>query len=181
MEKHGILIPVGNHKRKKILLGAESEPSEYKELLIESFNRKFWIVNAKYPHINSEDEWIFNKYKGFDKEKDYSPVLQKIGYGIERVSGMEIAGISICNSSSNISEFEKDHPNIFARQCLTIEEAIKSRKEENTNLLYLREDMTTIEDAIEISKAWISTEFYSDKKTEKVFFDNYIKKARAKF
>ncbi|MCK5629298.1 MAG: RpiB/LacA/LacB family sugar-phosphate isomerase [Nanoarchaeota archaeon] len=181
MEKHCILIPVGNHKRRKILLGAESEPSRYKELLIESFNRKFWIVDAKDPNINFEDEWIFNRYKGFDKQKDYSPVLQKIGYGIERVSGMGIAGIAICNSSPDISEFEKDHSNIFIGQCLTIEEAIKSRKEENTNLLYLREDITTIEDAIEISKAWINTEFYSDKETEKVFFDNYIKKARARF
>jgi len=75
-------------------------------------------------------------------------------------------GKVICAEGIGILIPASKYQGAYVARCLTPQEAITSRKHNNTNVLGLGADCVDLETALEIIEVWLRTPFYSDKSEE---------------
>ena len=68
-------------------------------------------------------------------------------------------GVLICGSGIGMSIVANKFANIRAALCLDVESAILSRQHNDANILVLAGRKTSVEQALEIVKVWLQTEF----------------------
>lgn len=147
IEKQGIKISIGSHQGKKIILGCDHRGFEVKEKL------KELLENTKDVGCSSKER------------VDYPVYSEKIGEEISK-DPLNTIGIGICGSGIGIGIPASKFKGVYPARCLDEEDAVSSRKHNNSNLLTLSADKTSFEQIKKIVELWLKTRFYETKDEE---------------
>ena len=152
-------IPIESHKGKIIVIGSDHRGYAHKKELIKFLKEKnYGIIDV-----------------GTDSEErcDYPEISDKIGRNVSN-NYLNSVGIGICGSGIGIIIPASKYGRIIASRCLTAEDAISSRKHNNSNVIGLSADLITIEESINIIESWLETKFYSDKEKDDAYLKRYL-------
>lgn len=145
VEHDGIAVSVGSHLGKRIVIGSDHRGFELKEKLKE-------FLKTFSPNI--EDIGTFNAERA-----DYPIYSSKIAEKIA-AEPLNAVGIGICGSGIGIGIPAAKFKGVYPARCLDEEDAVSSRKHNNSNLLTLSADRTDFESAKRIAELWLTTKFY---------------------
>jgi len=151
-------IPIGNHKNKKIILGADHRGFEYKEKVKYYYEKTYSI----------EDIGTFSP-----ERCDYPVISAKLAGKVSLDKEFNTIGIGICGSGIGIIIPASKYKNIYAARCLTPEDAITSRKHNNINFLGLGADHMDLTTIINTIDSFLNTPFYTNE-NEKPYLNRYI-------
>jgi ribose 5-phosphate isomerase B len=145
MQREGMLVPVGKHENRMIVIGSDHGGFLLKDIIKKSLMSrgiKVLDVGCRTPD-----------------RCDYPVISELIGKEVGKdLAGR--AGIGICKSGIGILVTAGKMRGIIPARCMTPEDAATSRKHNNCNLLGLAADLVSPEKAIEIVLAYVTTEFY---------------------
>ena len=154
----GIKVPTGSHEGKKVIIGADHRGFAYKNKIIKMIQEKGYEVNDVGTH---------------SLEKcDYPPISNKIGRLVSE-DPYNSVGIGICGSGIGSLIPASKHSHIYVARCVTPEEAATSRRHNNTNVLGIGADIVSLETALEIVDAWLTTPFYEDPQRDEAYLRRY--------
>jgi ribose 5-phosphate isomerase B len=158
----GIMIPIGTHEGKLIILGSDHRGFDYKKRIAELLGKSSYnILNVG----------------TYSKERcDYPEISDKIG----RFIGEDVynrVGIGICGSGVGILIPASKVKGVYAARCLSVDDAVNSRKHNNSNLLGLSADILDFESIQKIIEAWLTAPFYSNQE-EEVYLNRFLQTVR---
>ena len=146
VEVDGIRVPVGSHEGKTLFIGSDHRGFAYKQKIIEELKKNYNIADIG---THSPDRC------------DYTLISPKLGFNIGK-DPYNSAGIGICGSGIGIISLASKCRRVYAATCWTPQVAAHTRRHNNTNLLGIGADYTSIETAFEIIGAWLETPFGED-------------------
>ncbi len=154
----GCTIPIGDYKKKTIVLGSDHRGFEYKGRIREVLTKEgYEIIDVG----------------TYSKERcDYPEISDKIGLEIEK-DYLNKVGIGICGSGIGILIPASKHKRVIPARCLSVKEAETSRKHNNSNVLGIGADYVDFETAISVIIKWLETRFYSIP-SEETYLNRYI-------
>jgi RpiB/LacA/LacB family sugar-phosphate isomerase len=145
MQNDGMLVPVGKHESRIIVIGSDHGGFLLKDIV------KKWLISQG---IKALDVGCKTQ-----ERCDYPAISDLIGKEVAKdLTGR--AGIGICRTGIGIIIPAGKRMGIIPARCLTPEDAATCRKHNNSNMLGLGADLTSPDKAIEIVNAWVRTEFY---------------------
>jgi ribose 5-phosphate isomerase B len=156
---NGIMVPIGSHEGKVIVIGSDHRGFEYKNRISE------FLRNKGYELI---DVGTFS-----NERCDYPAISDSIGKKVSK-DKYNSAGIGICGSGIGILIPASKHPGVYAARCLTPPEAETSRMHNNTNVLGIGADCIDLKAALAVIEAWLTTHFYSDASKEGAYLKRYV-------
>ncbi len=157
---NGFSVPVGSHKGKTIVLGSDHRGYELRRKL------HSYLQEQGFPVIDV----------GCDNPErcDYPLISKMIAERICEVSDYSRVGIGICGSGIGICIPASKFPGILCARCQNPDEAVTSRKHNNTNFLGFGADYIDEKTALLITKSWLTTPFYSDPSSEDAYLKRYL-------
>ena len=159
IQRAGVNIPIGKHIGRKIVIGADHKGFEIKKFLLKKFKEK------NYPVIDVGTHDL--------KRTDYPVFSKKIGDYL--VSNIQThVGIGICGSGIGIQYPATKYQGVIAARCLNKEDAVLSRKYNNSNFLALSADVMDNDNAFEIVDSWLNCPFYSHPQEEEHYLKRYL-------
>lgn len=126
---------------KKIVIGADHGGFKLKESIKKSLKKSGYSVMDS---GTDSDEACDYPLIGYDAAKKVS----------ERKA---LKGIVICKSGIGMSMIANKLPGVRAGLCLTVEDAVSSRKHNDANILVLSASRTSDKKGIEITRKWLRT------------------------
>jgi ribose 5-phosphate isomerase B len=134
----------------KIYIGADHRGFERKQIL------KHELLKLK---LVAEVEDIGGNK--FDPNDDFTEFAQKVCLGVlaNDHHNAPVLGILICGSGQGMAIAANRHRGIRASLPFTEYQAISAKKEENNNVLCLSSEYLSLEQSINIIKAWLDTKF----------------------
>ncbi|MCD6229647.1 MAG: RpiB/LacA/LacB family sugar-phosphate isomerase [Candidatus Diapherotrites archaeon] len=159
IQRAGVNIPTGTHIGRKIVIGADHRGFEIKKFLLGKLKEK----NHKVIDVGSYDS----------KRTDYPVFSKKIGELLV-LNIQTHVGIGICGSGIGIQYPATKYPGVIAARCLNKEDAVSSRKHNNSNFLALSANATDCETAFEIVDSWLNSPFYSNPAEEEHYLKRYM-------
>lgn len=159
IQSGGIDVPIGSHEGRTMVIGSDHRGFEYKRRI------------AAWLHVSGYS--VIDVGTGTTERCDYPAISDEIGRQIS-YDPLGRAGIGICGSGIGILIPASRHRRVYAARCATPEEAVTSRKHNNTNLLGIGADSVNLETALGIIGAWLETPFYSDPATEGDYLRRYV-------
>jgi len=164
-DKHDLLVPIGTHEKRKIIIGADHRGFDYKTKIIKELESKYGIEDIR---------------TCSPERCDYPPISDKIGKFVSQYP-YDRAGIGICGSGIGILIPASKHRFAYPARCLNPEEAETSRKHNNSNILGIGADYVDFKTAMETVEAWLTTPFYSDPVNEKAYLDRFLQVSSLEF
>jgi RpiB/LacA/LacB family sugar-phosphate isomerase len=158
INKDKLEVPIGSHMGKTIIIGSDHRGYKLKEEIKNEFKKNYKIIDVG---TNSEDRC------------DYPFFSNEIGKFVSE-DHLNKVGIGICGSGMGIIIPAGKHKTIIATRCLSIKDAESSRKHNNSNVLGISADKTSLKNAIEIIQIWLETPFYFDQENEEEYLNRYI-------
>lgn len=159
IEIEGVSVPIGSHEGKTIFIGADHRGYDYK-------NRIFDVLSGKGYNV-------IDVGTSSTERCDYPQISSDIGLGVW-CDPYNTVGIGICGSGIGILIPASKYKGVYVARCLTPEEAISSRKHNNTNVLGIGADAMNLETTIETIDSWLRTPFYSDSQKEMPYLKRYV-------
>lgn len=160
-----ILVPIGTHKGKTIVIGSDHRGFDYKGEIVKKLRNNYKIIDIG----------------TFSNERcDYPIISKKIGECVNQDTSYNTIGIGLCGSGIGIENILSAYPTIISARCLSIKDAETSRKHNNSNVLCLGADCISLDDAINIINTWLSTPFYSVPEKEETYLERYIQTIKLK-
>ncbi len=145
LEKEGLKVAIGSHLGKKIVISSDHRGFELKEQLkdfLKQFSKEVVDIGC------------------FSKERvDYPVYSAKIGELIAK-DPLNSIGIGVCGSGIGIGIPASKFKGVYPARCLDEQDAVSSRKHNNSNLLAISADKTDFERAKRIVELWLTTKFY---------------------
>ena len=154
-----IRVPIGTHKGKTIIIGADHRGFELKEKVKKALEEKGYKV---------EDVGTFSK-----ERCDYPVISDKIGSLISE-DYINKVGIGFCGSGIGTLIPASKHKKVLVARCLNEKEAETSRKHNNTNMLGIGADYIDENTALATIIAWLETPFYEDKEKDDAYLRRYL-------
>lgn len=155
--RRGIVVPIGSHSGKEIIFANDHRGYQLKLELVD-YLKNGYVLTDLGTHSNVRC--------------DYPDYARFLGDDVSRYF-LSHVGIAICGSGIGIGIAVNKFPRIIAARCLTEEDAISSRKHNNSNVLVLGADITKIDAAKKIVDAWLNAKFYESQKDE-VYLNRYV-------
>ena len=153
-----IEVPIGSHENKTIVIGSDHRGFEYKQAIIS-------FLENRYPLLDIGT---------FSPERcDYPVISDELGRKISQAYPFRV-GIGICGSGIGILIPASKHTGVYAARCLSPFEAETSRRHNNSNVLGLGADYTTLETALATVETWLKTPFTD----EKPYLDRFLQTVR---
>jgi ribose 5-phosphate isomerase B len=165
IEVEGCCVPVGSHIGKTIVLGSD--------------HRGFELRNRIRKFLEEQGFLIIDVGCESPKRCDYPLVSEKIAEKLCEVDDHSRVGIGICGSGIGICIPASKYPGLLCARCLNPDEAVTSRKHNNTNFLGLGADYTEPSTAKKTAWAWLNTAFYSDPCSEDAYLKRYLQTIRS--
>jgi ribose 5-phosphate isomerase B len=155
-----ILVPIGTHQDKTIVIGADHKGYYY----------KLFLVN----HLTERGHQVIDVGTNSGERCDYPAISAKIGLRVAEDIMYSRIGIGICGTGIGILIPASKYPGVHAARCLTPEDAADSRRYNNSNLLGLGADCMTLDMAVATVDTWLATPFFSNPVGDKEYLDRYI-------
>jgi len=152
-------IPIGVFEGKIIVVGSDHRGFLHKKRIIQFLEQE----NYKVIDVGTYSE----------ERCDYPEISDKIGNEVSK-DYLSKVGIGICGSGMGIIIPASKYKRIIATRCLSEQDAISSRKHNNSNVIGLSADLIEVDECINIIKAWLKTAFYSDKEKEAAYLKRYL-------
>ena len=130
----------------KIYIGADHNGFDYKHKLGDLLRQ------AGHQVIDGGDE-------SFRPEDDYPQFAGKVVTALLADSDTEAKGILICGSGQGMCIAANRFKNIRASLCWSVDEARAARNDDDSNVLCLSSQFTSLEEAEVIVNVWLSTAF----------------------
>lgn len=150
-EKEGIKVSVGSHEGKKIVIGSDHRGFELKEqlkLFLKDFSNNIIDVGCD-----------------STERVDYPVYSEKIAEEMIKDS-LNTVGIAVCGSGIGIGIPAGKFKGVYPARCLDEQDAVSSRKHNNANLLTLSADKTSLGEARQIIRLWLTTKFFESSDEE---------------
>lgn len=165
---NGLEIPVGMHYGKHIVLASDHRGYETKRKLLDFLNTKKGILEDVLK-INNR---FFTTDVGchINERCDYVDYVSIAAASVSN-NWLESIGIAICGSGIGMSIAASKFPRVYAARCLTVEDAILSRKHNNSNFLCLSSKTENLQ---EIVSAWLFETFYTSE-NERPYLERFLK------
>jgi ribose 5-phosphate isomerase B len=125
----------GSHIKKRIYMGFDRNASHYRRPLEDELSRDYRIT-------------VIER----DDDESYVDIAHKVAESIDGGS----AGILFCGNGIGVSVVANKHDGIYAARCTTVEDAVRSRKVNNSNVLCLGAE-TGLDNIRHIIQAWLET------------------------
>jgi ribose 5-phosphate isomerase B len=154
-----IKVPIGIHKGKTIIIGADHRGFELKEKIKKELEEKGYKV---------EDIGTFSK-----ERCDYPVISDKIGKLVSK-DYLNKVGIGFCGSGIGTLIPASKYKRVYVARCTNAKEAETSRKHNNTNMLGIGADYIDEETALATVLAWLETPFYEDKEKDEAYLRRYL-------
>lgn len=122
--------------------------------------------NAIVKFLESENIEVFNFGTDSDQSVDYPDFGHQVAISVEK--NQADMGIVICGSGNGIAITANKHQKIRCALCWNKEIAILAREHNDANVLSLPARFTSIEQCVEIVKAFLSTDFQGGRHQKRV-------------
>lgn len=155
----GIKVPIGSHKGKLIVLGAD--------------HRGFKFKNELEYHLEMAGYEVVDVGTLSPERCDYPSFSDAIGRLVSEDPYTSV-GIGICGSGIGILIPASKHKGVYAARCLSPEESESSRMHNNTNVLGIGADCMNLETALDTVDAWLTTPFFSDIEKEEQYLMRFV-------
>lgn len=160
---YDVVVPVGTHSGKKIVLASDHQGFVHKQRLfsrLKEIGHDVEDVGTYSPNRCNYPEYSFRMGQLVDADHDFNTV-----------------GVGICGSGMGIIMPAAKFMRVVAARCLTPEDAVLSRKHNNTNVIGIAAGCTTPGQAIGIVLAWLAAPFYSEG-DDPVYLERYVEMMR---
>ncbi len=158
--KEGIVIPIGNHTGKTIVLASDHRGFGLKQLLLK------YVTEL---HFTSIDVGTCS-----EERCDYPDYAALLGKYISE-HPFDHVGIAICRSGNGVGIVTGKFTGVYAVHCHTSHpDAFFARKHNNSNVLLLGALGLSGEAAKSIVNVWLRTPFYGGPQDE-VYLNRYVK------
>ncbi len=158
--REGIIIPIGTHEGKKIVLASDHRGYALKQMIFA------YLTEI---HVESIDVGTSAAARC-----DYPDYAAKLG----KIVGDNYAthvGIAICGTGNGVGIVVGKFPYVYAARCHNSHpDAFFARKHNNSNVLLLGADGLSDEEARVIFRTWFFTPFYKGQQDE-VYLNRYLK------
>ncbi|XP_047341323.1 DNA damage-repair/toleration protein DRT102-like [Impatiens glandulifera] len=131
-----------NHRRLKIIAGADSFGCALKDSILEYLRS----INIDVEDLGTDSYYSVGEQVG-----------RRVSAASTTVSDVEIRGLVACGTGVGVSIFANKFPGVYAATCLTTGDAENSRSISNCNVLAVSGMSTAPESAIEIVNTWLNT------------------------
>ena len=158
--KEGLTISVGMHYGKKIIIASDHRGFDSKIKLLDDMHKKGGLL---------EDASRINpKFMTTDVGCHSNERCDYVDYASQAASSvsnnwLEAIGIAICGSGIGMSIAAAKFPRLYPARCLTVEDAVLSRKHNNSNFLCLSSSTENLKDIV---SAWLFASFYESPEEE---------------
>lgn len=159
----GRRVPIGSHKGKLVVLGADHRGYWLKERLKAALRRKGWRVRDVGPRSA--------------KPVDYPDFAARVARAVGRSAGSRAVGIGVCNSGIGMAVAAGKIRGVFPANPVTVAAARETRSHNNTNFLSLSAGRLNPRQALALAEAWLAEPFYRDPSREGRFLRRYLKTA----
>lgn len=136
----------------KIVVGNDHAGPEYKKAIVK--------------YLESQGIQVVNYGTDTSESVDYPDFAHPVGNAIDK--GEAELGIVICGSGNGIAMTVNKHPKVRCALCWNKEIAELARKHNNANVVSIPARFTAIEQAVDIVKTFISTEFEGGRHQKRV-------------
>ena len=136
----------------KIVVGNDHAGPEYKKAIVK--------------YLESQGIQVANYGTDTSESVDYPDFAHPVGNAIDK--GEAELGIVICGSGNGIAMTVNKHPKVRCALCWNKEIAELARKHNNANVVSIPARFTAIEQAVDIVKTFISTEFEGGRHQKRV-------------
>ncbi len=158
----GVIVPIGSHCGKGVIMGSDHRGFAYK---------------SRMAAMLQEEGYRIRDIGTYSAERcDYPAISDRIGRLVSE-SGCGAVGVGICGSGIGILIPASKHRGIYVARCLTPDDAITSRRHNNTNVLGIGADRMEFETALETVRAWLQAPFF-ESPDDKAYLDRYVQTAK---
>lgn len=130
----------------KLLFGADHNGFEYKQKLIE------YLTKSGHEIVDSGEQTR-------NPDDDFPQFAGKVVTELLASGDSNLRGILICGSGQGMVMAANRFNGIRASLCWNVEEAKAARNDDDSNVLCLASHYLTLEEAEEITNAWLNTPF----------------------
>jgi ribose 5-phosphate isomerase B len=98
-----------------------------------------------------------------DPEDDYPDYAMKVAKEVS-LNPEQVRGIIICGSGVGVDVVANKYPNVRSALASTPDQAVSSRRDDDTNVLSLAADFLTEREAEKITSTWLQTDFSEEER-----------------
>jgi len=153
-------IPAGAHFGRRIIMASDHRGFDSKLKLIDWLTEKGSVLEGVLAANNKF--YLSDVGCHSNKRCDYAEYAQRAALSVSN-DWLNSVGIAICGSGIGMSIASAKFPRVYPARCLTIEDAILSRKHNNSNFLCLSAQTGDLK---EIVSAWLFASFYESPEDE---------------
>ncbi len=154
-------VPIGSHRGKLIVLGADHRGYRLKEKLKAALGKRGWRVRDAGPRS--------------PRPVDYPDFAARIARAVGRSAGSKAVGIGICSSGIGMAVAAGKIRGVFPANPLTVAAARETRSHNNTNFLSLSASRLKLKRALAMAETWLKEPFYPDPSRDGRFLRRYLK------
>ncbi|MCC7571541.1 RpiB/LacA/LacB family sugar-phosphate isomerase [Candidatus Micrarchaeota archaeon] len=167
IEVKGFKVPIGDHRRKMIVIGSDHRG-------FYNIEKDFYPKALLMDYLKQEGFVIIDVGTHSKERCDYPKYSFKIGEIVSDDSELQTVGIGLCGSGIGIGTIATKFNGIYPVFCENTKMAANSRMHNNTNLLTIGVDEKSPEELIKIVQVWLNTPFYTDFENERVYLERFV-------
>lgn len=165
--RNGITIPIGMHYGKNIIIASDHRGYNAKLSLVEHLKKmgSFDCV------VECKDKFLISDVGNYSLDRcDFVDYAAEAALAIGS-DWLNTVGIAICGSGIGMAIASGKTPRVYSARCLSLEDAMMSRKHNNSNFLCLSATNSLNKDII---SAWLLTKFYASEDDEP-YLERFVK------
>lgn len=159
IEVRGVKVPIGTHEDKKIIIGAD--------------HRGYELKNRIYRVLKEQGHEIKDVGTDSPERCNFPEIAKEMGMIIS-ADPYNTVGIGVCGSGSGIIMTTGKYRRVFAAEASTPKKAKNHRRDLNINVIGIGADEATLEEAIEIVEAFLTTPFHEGPSKDEAYLIRYV-------
>lgn len=166
--RNGLTIPIGMHYGKEIIIASDHRGHDAKLRLMYHINNNQGLLDCI---AETKSNFVVTDIGSYTKERCDHVDYAENAASIVSSDWLDTVGIAICGSGIGMSIASGKIPRVYPARCLTLEDAVNSRKHNNSNFLCLSASTPNNNDIITV---WLLSKFYSSEDDDP-YLDRFIK------
>ena len=165
--RNGIIIPIGMHYGKNIIIASDHRGYNAKLNLVDHLKKMSCFDCV----AENKDQFLVSDVGNYSLDRcDFVDYAEQAAL-IIGADWLNTVGIAICGSGIGMATASGKIPRVHPARCLSLEDAMMSRRHNNSNFLCLSATNSLNKDIV---SAWLLTKFYASEDDEP-YLERFVK------